>query len=101
MFIPPGISNNDGFGFRAWAGGGVFFWDKALVQGNKRGGVSLFWGKAYLNSGVVIQQNGDPLDPNSYGGLILEADSSAEGAFAVANNNGPGVWIKGGSHALF
>jgi hypothetical protein len=42
MFIPPSISNNGGFGFRAWAGGGVFFWDKALVQGNKRGGVSLF-----------------------------------------------------------
>jgi hypothetical protein len=54
-----------------------------------------------MNPNVAIQQNGDPVDPDSYGGLILEADSSAEGVFTVANNNGPGVWIKGGSHALF
>jgi hypothetical protein len=98
---PVHISNNQGFGVRAWGGGSVSFWSSAQVEGNKRGGISLFWGKAYLNRDVLIQQNGDPLDPNSYGGLILEADSSAEGAFAVSNNNGPGVWIKGGSHAVF
>jgi hypothetical protein len=95
------ISNNAGFGVRAWGGGGVFFWGGAQVRGNHRGGVSLFWGKAFLNPDVVIRENGDGSDPNSYGGVLLEADSSAEGVFTVSNNNGPGVWIKGGSHALF
>ena len=89
------ISNNAGFGVRAWSGGGVFFWGGAQVRGNQRGGVSLFWGKAFLNSDVVIRENGDGSDPNSYGGVLLEADSSAEGIFTVSNNNGPGVWIKG------
>jgi hypothetical protein len=95
------ISHNDGLGIRAYGGGIVAFWAPALVQGNRRGGIVLNWSKASLNSEVLIRQNGDHSDQNSYGGLVLEANSSADGVFSVSDNYGPGVWIKGGSHALF
>jgi len=95
------ISNNAGFGFGLWMGGGLFFWDQTLVEGNLRGGVSVDSSEAYLSPTVLISGNGDPSDPNSYGRPVISSNARVQTNAAVIDNDGPGVFASGGATVSF
>ncbi len=95
------ISDNEGWGASAWAGGEVFFWGQAVVEDNRRGGLSLSSSQGFVNAGVVIRRNGDPGDPQSKGGVELGSNATLYGSWTVTDNYGPGVFAWSGADAQF
>ncbi len=100
----PTISRNEGVGLSGWMGGQIFFWGGAVVEENRRGGLSLHSASRghFSSPGIVIRRNGDSGDPNSYGGIRVEMNSvlyASEGA--ISDNYGPGVFVTSASSATF
>jgi hypothetical protein len=99
------ISNNGGIGINAWMGGQVFFWGpQTVIELNRRGGIGIHSGsRAHLGGqGTIVRKNGDPSDPNSYGGIRVEMNSVLFGVVAtVSDNYGPGVFVNSASAANF
>jgi hypothetical protein len=95
--------DNDGWGMAAWGGGQIHGWLPALVQGNSRGGIVIQQGsEADFGAELVVQGNGDPTDPDSFGGFFVDTSSALSlSSTTVADNFGPGVFLRGNSSATF